>query len=273
MAKRIGANQRLKRKEKQYRRKENRPALLRQIFQFLKIMCLVSCLVGSVIFIAVKSNALVDKVTFLNLKKVKVKGNISVKTSDILSRAVIDMGISLLKINASEIKKRIRTIPEIKSVKVQRRLPGTLIIRITERKPIAIINTGLMYLVDNEGFMWSIKPNTYWDLPIISGVKDTILDQDLHVVKVDEIKEINSFFKKINKIDKSFAADLSQVDFANDDEVMVAFESKSTIAKLSRRDIHKSVINLQKIFTTIENKNGGMPKHVNLCFNNIAFVK
>ena len=88
-----------------------------------------------------------------------------------------------------------------------------------------------------------------------------------------EMDKINTFFTKVNKIDKSFALDLSQIDFNNEDEIKVTFESKPTIVRLSRRNIRKNILNLNKIFTAMGNKQGSMPKHINLCFNNIAFVK
>ncbi len=273
MAKRVGANQRLKRQDNRNNKKKNRPAFLRRMFGLFKIISLVLILVGSGVFVVLKSKTIIDKVAIIKVKKVLVKGNKEVKTSDIKSLAAIEQGVSLITLNVAGIKKRISSCPEVKTVKIKRRIPGTVIISIVERKPMAIANVGLMYLFDNEGIMWPIKANTYWDLPIISGIKDTVINSKKHKVRKCEMDKINTFFTKVNKIDKSFALDLSQIDFSDDDEVKVKFESKPTIVKLSRRNIQKNIYNLQKIFATIGNKEESMPKHIDLCFNNIAFVK
>jgi cell division septal protein FtsQ len=211
--------------------------------------------------------------TFFTVKNIVVRGNDTIDTSRVLSLAAIEKDMSLFKMNTSGIKKNIGTLPEVKKVKIRRRIPNTVVITIVERKPIAIVNNGLQYFVDNTGYLWPIKPNTYWDLPIISGLKDTVINKKMHALKKSDVRKIHDFFSHVKMADKSIAMDLSQIDFSKEGAVFVKFESKPTLVRLSSFNIKENIVNLKKIFTTVENKNGGMPGYINLCFNNIAFVK
>ena len=65
---------------------------------------------------------------------------------------------------------RVRKLPGIKTVEVSRRLPGTLVVRVTEVVPVALASTkdGLR-MVDERGRALPFDPsNTAPDLPLIS---------------------------------------------------------------------------------------------------------
>lgn len=100
----------------------------------------------------------------------------------------VKTGRNLLALDLARVQRDLELVPMVKSVSLERILPGTLRIRVSEREPIAQINVPrpkgdafewMVYQVDAEGFvMIPLDPRQRAvplhgrseDLPIISGI-------------------------------------------------------------------------------------------------------
>ncbi len=88
----------------------------------------------------------------LTLRQVVIEGR--EKTPEPLLRAAIgaNTGDAILTLRLADMRARIETINWVQTATVERRLPGTLVIRITERSPFAIWQTeGSFRLIDRAG--------------------------------------------------------------------------------------------------------------------------
>lgn len=83
----------------------------------------------------------------------------------------VDVGAPILALSLSELRAKLETIPTVKHAAVERALPDTLMIHITEREPVAIWqHTGKLVLVDDGGtLMPDLKVEDYAGLPLIVG--------------------------------------------------------------------------------------------------------
>ncbi len=104
------------------------------------------------------------------LRDIKVLNTKRVNKSEIIKLTGLKGGERLFRIPLNTIRERIiKSNPYIKDVTLIRCLPGTLEIRIKERKPLAIIvknNKG--YLIDKYGVvLGEISPEDYFSYPII----------------------------------------------------------------------------------------------------------
>jgi cell division septal protein FtsQ len=100
----------------------------------------------------------------------------------VLRAAQIEDGSNIFSINLSAVEDRLRSLPQVEEVDVQRLLPDKLVIVIQERRPIAWIatadanKTGFNYdgafLVDRRGIVLQPKGSApeYMTLPVIIGV-------------------------------------------------------------------------------------------------------
>ena len=100
-----------------------------------------------------------------------------------LRAAQIDDGSNIFSINISAVEDRLRALPQVEEVNVQRLLPDKLAVVIQERRPIAWIasadanKTGFnydgAYLVDRRGIVLKPKASApeYMTLPVIIGVE------------------------------------------------------------------------------------------------------
>jgi cell division septal protein FtsQ len=100
----------------------------------------------------------------------------------VLRAALIEDGSNIFAINLSAVEDRLRALPQVEEVNVQRLLPDKVVIVIQERRPIAWIasadanKTGFNYdgafLVDRRGMVLQPKGSApeYMTLPVIIGV-------------------------------------------------------------------------------------------------------
>lgn len=88
----------------------------------------------------------------LRLEHVFIEGQHYVNQETLLELLGADIGTPILGIDIHAIKENIQNNPWIKQASVERQLPNTLHIRITERKPVALWqNNNNVVLLDEEG--------------------------------------------------------------------------------------------------------------------------
>lgn len=85
---------------------------------------------------------------FFALERIELIGNAYVQVDDVLDVSALRYGVNLIQIDLKEVTESIRTLPVVVDVKVSRRLPSSLRVRLVERSPIA-------YLASNSGF-WTV---------------------------------------------------------------------------------------------------------------------
>ncbi len=86
------------------------------------------------------------------IEQVQITGLKRLSTQKVLTAAQVRVGQPLMAANPNALEARIGELPAVKRVVIERGWPHTLIIRVTERKPIAAVPVGGAYvLVDDEG--------------------------------------------------------------------------------------------------------------------------
>ena len=113
------------------------------------------------------------------LQEIKLETNGYITHARLVEVAGIDLDASIFAIDTDEVRDRMSNLPEVTHCAVERRLPGTLQITLTERKPVAWIQSnrdgfpgrekGGVLVDENgvtfpcEGALWEISR----DLPIV----------------------------------------------------------------------------------------------------------
>jgi cell division protein FtsQ len=112
---------------------------------------------------------LLAELAYFRVRRVEIVGARFVQPSDILSRLNVDTLSSVWQ-PAEPLEDRIASHVGVQTVRVRRRLPGTLIVEITERVPIALVPTptGLVP-IDERGAALPIDlTRTPVDAPIVT---------------------------------------------------------------------------------------------------------
>jgi cell division protein FtsQ len=115
------------------------------------------------------------RMAFFRVRRIEILGAHYVAPSDILSRLNVDTLASIWD-PTKPLAARIATHPEIATAHVGRKLPGTLVVQVTERVPVALVPASGGFLVyDERGVALPIDPTRVSvNVPVLSH-RDTSL--------------------------------------------------------------------------------------------------
>src|SRR6185436_11820365 len=82
---------------------------------------------------------LLRRMDFFRVRRLEIVGTHYIATSDIVARASVDTMRSVWD-PTGPIAGRVQAYPGVQTVSVSRKLPGTLVITITERQPVALVS-------------------------------------------------------------------------------------------------------------------------------------
>ncbi len=86
------------------------------------------------------------------VKNVLIEGKIRTKNTDFLDRINITKGMFIFDVDLVQSLRAIQSMQWVHNVRIERRLPDTIMIKIVEKQPIAFWqNKKLTYLIDNYG--------------------------------------------------------------------------------------------------------------------------
>jgi cell division protein FtsQ len=116
------------------------------------------------------------RMDFFRVRRVEILGAHYVPPSDILAKLHVDTMASVWDPTAP-LAKRVAGNPGIRSVEVRRRLPGTLVVEVTERVPIALVPapTGFQAYDTHGGALPADPTRVAIDAPVIEQRDTTIL--------------------------------------------------------------------------------------------------
>ena len=101
---------------------------------------------------------LLRRIAFFHVRRVEVLGAHYVSPSDILRRLRVDTTVSLWD-STEPFRRRVAGHPEIEHVEIRRKFPGTLVVELTERVPVALVPAnGGFRVYDARGIPLPIDP-------------------------------------------------------------------------------------------------------------------
>lgn len=107
----------------------------------------------------------------LRVDEVKVVGARRTPADDVVAAAALGSEENLLLLSTSEVAERVRGLPWVQSVDVDRMLPGKVRIRVSERRPAMILSLGAArWTIDATGRVLQ-SGATGRSLPVLAGVQ------------------------------------------------------------------------------------------------------
>ncbi|CAL9367677.1 Cell division protein FtsQ [Actinosynnema sp. ALI-1.44] len=88
----------------------------------------------------------------LGVRRVEVAGAVELTADQVRAAAAIEPGSPLVRLDVDAIAERVRGLSRVAGVRVERSLPGTVLLTVDERTPVAVVNAGDgAHLVDATG--------------------------------------------------------------------------------------------------------------------------
>lgn len=107
----------------------------------------------------------------LRVENILISGRARASRWQIERAAHVERGMPILAFDPYEAKERLEMLAWVRAATVERRLPDTVMIRISEREPLALWQLhGQLALIDAEGVVitrWKLE--RFWKLPLVVG--------------------------------------------------------------------------------------------------------
>ncbi|HEY7878334.1 MAG TPA: FtsQ-type POTRA domain-containing protein [Gemmatimonadaceae bacterium] len=120
---------------------------------------------------------LLSHLAYFRVRRVEIYGRTFVQPSQILARLHVDTTMSIW-MDLTPLERRVARDPQVRSVEIERKLPGTLVVRLLENLPVALVAgaAGGMKVVDGAGHVLPIDPTrSTVDLPVVDRVDTALL--------------------------------------------------------------------------------------------------
>jgi cell division protein FtsQ len=156
-------------KNKEVRKSRFKRTLSQRVFRF--ILVLVFAL--EIAYLVAHGFQIFRNSSVFVLNDVQVTGAVKTDREEI-KKLILTSQKNALKVDLKEIKLRLESHPWIQSAILWRELPGTIRVHILERKPVAIVSAGNLYLVDSAGHVIETlsEATEYSGLPVITGIPE-----------------------------------------------------------------------------------------------------
>ena len=117
------------------------------------------------------------RLAFFRVRRVEILGTRYTAPAELLDRLRVDTTRSVWD-PLEPLAARVRAHAQVESVSVSRRLPGTIVVRVTERHPVALVDApGGLRAVDARGRLLPLDPSkTPVDAPVVTAApRDTMV--------------------------------------------------------------------------------------------------
>lgn len=170
----------------------------------------------------------------LAVDEVKVVGAEHTTSEDVTLAAGLGPDDNLLLLSTSEVEEKTETLPWVRSAEVDRMLPGTVRVRITERVPAMVVSLGAArWTIDPHGFVLD-SGVVGENLPILGGAEtgDIQVGVQLTTPEIqDALKAFRSMSKKLrSKIVAVIAPTFERISFSLADGTLIRFGAAERLA-------------------------------------------
>lgn len=167
-----------KRRKRKYNSKKKPSTGLFAFRGFLIVLSVVLTgllLFGAYQLVAYAGSLLFSRNPAFTLKNIEIRSDGRFSSAQLKAFAAIEPGVNLFAVDFDTVRANLESVPQIESVRIQRRLPATLAIEVIERDPVLQIRfrrSGFLYLLDRYGV--AMRPEATRShgrtLPLIDGV-------------------------------------------------------------------------------------------------------
>ena len=145
-----------------------------------------------------------QSMSFFAVRRVEIQGTRYLLPPEIVASLGVDTTASVWD-DIDPLVRRLQGHPQVESAEIHRKLPGTLVVRVTERRPVALVpGPAGLKAVDFKGKVLPIDPvRSDLDLPIFS-ISDTAL-----LGLLERIRESNpALFARVSELRRAAKGEL-----------------------------------------------------------------
>ncbi len=212
------------------------------------------------------------KATPFPVQKVEVHGTQRLSQDEIVTLSGVTSGQNLLALRLKTVGQQVSLNPWVASVRVQRFFPGTIAISIKERQPVAVINMGLLYYLDQGGEPF--KPLSHGDsldYPVVSGISEDDLNADPATTK-DALKTVCDLLAALKQHGSFILADVSEIHYDRLQGFTLYTTAGALPIKIGADDFDKKLQRFARIYQNLMTQRSEL-QYIDLDYSDRIVVK
>lgn len=170
----------------------------------------------------------------LSVDRIKVVGGQHTTSEDVARVAGLDAGDNLLLLSTGDVEELAETLPWVRDAEVDRMLPGTVRVRITERVPALVLSLGAArWTIDARGHV--LDSGVIADeLPVLGGAETGDIEIGRRLETPEIQHALRAFRSLSNDLRKRVAAVIApsfeRISFSLDDGTLIRFGAAERLA-------------------------------------------
>lgn len=213
--------------------------------------------------------------TSLKVRRVSFEGNRIVETAELMQLVKLPKSTQLQDIDLMAVRKDVLSHHFIKEVVVERDLPATLKITVTERVPLVIVNANDMLYLDEDGVVLphSISKELF-DLPVLSGMPADISLTPGSTLKNADIQEALQILATSKVVSKELYHLISEVRLRNGGDIVLYAAEWGVPILFGRGDAANKLVRLETFWNSVVRDRGSENlQYVDLRFDDQIVVR
>ncbi|OHB33877.1 MAG: hypothetical protein A2X84_10890 [Desulfuromonadaceae bacterium GWC2_58_13] len=229
-------------------RRKKQPRDWKRIFHL--VLRTLVCLVSLVLIVGgggLLAQLLFDS-TYFKVDTVRVENQARVSEQEIVALSDVTVGNNIFELDLERIGRKIEENPWIFSARVQRLFPRTVVIRVEERSPMAVINLDYLYYVDGRGEIFKVlEAQDSLDYPVLTGLER----QDLLDCPEESRRQLQGMMELVEELTgrQIFALnDVSEIHLDPTDEIVLYTRNGGIPVRMGTGDYRAKLDRLERIY-------------------------
>jgi hypothetical protein len=206
-----------------------------------------------------------------SIDRVVVEGSFTMAPEELLRRTGVALPVTVDKLEKECLKKIAKINPWIEKARLTGARKGTATLYISARRPIALLQLGSIWLVDEEGVCMPLKRGVSYDLPLASGLFDSVGNDGIRRLKTSDARRFATFYNEIGRCDSAFVRTVAQLHFGSDGKVGMTLCGTPTIIFMREDAVAGGLERLARIWAMVATDRQ-FPQRIDCSYRNLAFV-
>ncbi|HMD69191.1 MAG TPA: FtsQ-type POTRA domain-containing protein [Chitinivibrionales bacterium] len=269
MHRRMGANKRRMHGERRHAAGSAMKKAAARAASFSTAAVIAVCVCGGAVIGAVKAVSWVNQSPLFTVATIRVEGAVRVDQAEAVRLSGIKPGMRMTAVNPRACEQGICRNAWVRGAKVSRHFPNTVVLRLTERTPIALVNAGRVRYTDDCGVLLPLFSCTYSNLPVVSGLgRDSA-----GCLAGASVLRLKRFLDDCNNEAPLLAKRISQIDFSQPGAVRLRMEDVDAMVEMNDAQARVGMRRLARLADVAGAGPSAQQKRINLCYENLAFVQ
>lgn len=196
-----------------------------------------------------------QQTNLFSMKNIMIHGNNNLSDDVCMETIKQYIGPEIWSVNLKEISNALESNPFVKAARLSVRFPNTLIIDISERLPIALINIDPLVMIDNESVILPLVKDAFESpLPILSNFNTSSeFYREGEITESKSVLEATGILKILSSTYPDLYSNISELRLDKDHGYELILESEPTRIILGEKEFTSKLLILKEFEALIRN--------------------